>query len=182
MKKILFLLLFLLILFFPKTASSADEFVTDVDVQYQVLDSGITKVIHKISIENLFTNLYATSYNLTLENINPTNIKAIYKGNEIEAITKVRDKNIDISINFDDAIVGKGKIRTFEIIYENSKFAQRTGEVWEISIPKLSSNSNFKSYNLSLSIPETFGLEAYISPKPTTTLRESGKFIYKFNK
>jgi len=182
MKRILFLFLCLLILFFPKTASSAGEFATDVDVQYQVLDSGITKVIHKISIENLFTNLYATSYNLTLENINPTNIKAIYKGKEIETITKVRGKNMDISINFDDAVVGKGKKRTFEIIYENSEFAQRTGEVWEITIPKLSSNSNFRSYNLSLSIPETFGLEAYVSPRPITTLRESGKFIYKFNK
>ena len=182
MKRIVFIFLSLLIIYFPKTVSSAGEFVTDVDVEYQVLDSGITRVIHKISIENLFTNLYATSYNLSLENINPANIKAIYNGKEIETTAKIRDKNTDISLNFDDAIVGKGKTRTFEIIYENSAFAQRTGEVWEISIPKLSGSSDFRLYNLSLSVPETFGLEAYISPRPTTTLTESGRLIYKFNK
>ena len=182
MKKFLFTFLFLLILFLPKTIYSADEFVTDVDVEYRVLNSGITKVVHKISIENLFTNLYATSYKLTLENISPTNIKAIYNGKEFLPSVKARDKSIDIDINFDDAVVGKGKIRTFEIIYENSAFAQRTGEVWEISIPKLSSNSDYRSYNLSLSVPETFGLEAYVSPKPVTTTTESGRYIYKFNK
>lgn len=182
MKKIIFSLLFTLIFVFPKNIYSANEFTTNVDVEYFILDSGITKVTHKISVENLFTNLYATSYNLSLENINPTNVKVIYQNKEIIPSVKKRDKNTDITINFDDAIVGKGKTRTFEIVYENSSFAQRTGEVWEISIPKLSSNSDFKSYNLSLSVPETFGLEAYVSPKPIQTITESGRYIYKFNK
>jgi len=182
MKKIFSIFLLTIILFFPKSVSSADEFITDADVEYQILDSGITRVIHKISIENLFTNLYATSYNLTLENINPTNVKVIYNNKEIVPTVKTRDKNTDISLNFNDAIVGKGKRRTFQIIYENSAFAQRTGEVWEISIPKLSSNSNFRSYNLSLSIPNSFGLEAYISPRPTSSTNESGRLIYKFDK
>lgn len=182
MKKLLYILFFLVIFCFPKIVSSAGEFITDVDVEYYVLDSGVTRVVHKITLENIFTNIYATSYNLTLENINSLNVKAIYNGKELAPIVKTRDKNTDISLNFDDAIVGKGKKRSFEIIYENSAFAQRTGEVWEISIPKLSSNTDFRTYNLTLSVPETFGLEAYISPKPIDTLNESGRLIYHFNK
>jgi hypothetical protein len=182
MKKYLFILLSLVIFCFPKIANSAGEFITDVDVEYYVLDSGVTRVVHKITLENIFTNIYATSYNLTLENINSLNVKAIYHGKELTPIVKTRDKNTDISLNFDDAIVGKGKKRNFEIIYENSAFAQRTGEVWEISIPKLSSNTDFRTYNLTLSVPETFGLEAYISPKPVSSLNDSGRLIYHFNK
>lgn len=182
MKKLLFVLFSLLIFCFPKIVNSAGEFITDVDVEYYVLDTGVTRVVHKISLENLFTNLYATSYNLTLENINSLNVKAIYNGKELTPTVKTRDKNTDIILNFDDAIVGKGKKRNFEIIYENSAFAQRTGEVWEISIPKLSSNTDFRTYNLTLSVPETFGLEAYISPKPMNSINESGRLVYKFNK
>lgn len=182
MKKLVYIIFSLLIFCFPKVASSAGEFITDVDVEYHVLDTGVTRVTHKISLENIFTNLYATSYNLSLENINLLNVKALYNGKELTPTIKTRDKNTDIILNFDDAIVGKGKKRSFEIIYENSVFAQRTGEVWEISIPKLSSNADYRTYNLTLSVPETFGLEAYISPKPVNKLSDSGRLIYNFNK
>ena len=76
---------------------------------------------------------------------------------------KQKGSKTDVEIIFPDAIVGKGKKRYFEIVYENSKFAQRTGEVWEIAIPRLSADVDFRSYNLTLSVPSSFGLEAYIS-------------------
>jgi len=182
MKKIILFILFLFYIFLPKNLLSAGEFSTDVNVEYFVLDSGITRVTHDITVENLFTNLYATSYNLSLENINPTNVKTIYNGREIEHIIKNRDKFTDITINFNDAVVGKGKKRNFQVIYENTSFAQKTGEVWEISIPKLSFDSDFKNYNLTFSVPESFGLEAYISPKPTSFEKASGRYIYRYNK
>jgi len=184
MKRFFLFIFFWLIVFFsfPTNIFAEEEFVTDVDVEFYVLDSGITQVIHDITVENVFTNIYATSFNLTLENINPTNVTAIYEGKNLTPIVKKRDKNTDITVNFNDAVVGKGKKRDFKIIYENVSFAQKTGEVWEITIPKLSSQAKFRSYNLTLSIPESFGLEAYISPKPWSSLKSDGRYIYKFNK
>jgi hypothetical protein len=182
MKKIILFILFLFYILLPKSILSAGEFSSDVNVEYFVLDGGITRVTHDITVENLFTNLYATSYNLTLENINPTNVKTVYNGREIEHIIKNRDKFTDITINFNDAVVGKGKKRNFQVIYDNASFAQKTGEVWEISIPKLSFDSDFRNYSLTFSVPESFGLEAYISPKPLLFEKTSGRYVYKYNK
>ncbi|KKR57633.1 MAG: Transglutaminase-like protein, partial [Candidatus Woesebacteria bacterium GW2011_GWC2_40_30] len=83
---------------------------------------------------------------------------------------------------FPDSSVGKGTQRHFTITYENSSFAVRTGEVWEISIPRLGDQTNFRNYQLILKIPKSFGLEAYISPKPDSSeLGESG-YVYSFGR
>ncbi|MFC1624830.1 transglutaminase family protein [Patescibacteria group bacterium] len=183
MKKFLIIFFsFFVFLVFPKEIIAENEFISDIEVEYNVLETGITKVTHKISLENVFTNLYATSYNLSLENINPQNVKVIYNDSILEPVVKTRDKITDININFEDAIVGKGKKRVFEIIYENSSFAQRTGEVWEISIPKLSSEANFRTYDFVLSVPRSLGLEAYISPKPISSIQKEDSYFYRFNK
>ena len=182
-KKFLLTTLFLfLLLIFPHKILAEGEFITDINVEYKVVSTGITHVKHNVSLENVMTNLYATSYNLLLENIEPANIKATYQGKEINTSVKTKGLNTEISINFDDAVVGKGKKRIFEITYENSHFAQRTGEVWEISIPKLSTKADFRTYSLTLNIPETFGQEAYISPKPRSIKKETDRRIYVFDR
>lgn len=181
-KYLLSIIIFLIFFIFPSVLNAENEFLTDIDVEYFVHDNGVTRVTHNVTIENLFTNIYATSYNFTLENINPLNVRATYQNKEITPFVKNRDKNIDITINFDDSVVGKGKKREFQIIYENPSFAQRTGEVWEISIPKLSSDADFRSYNLKLNVPQSFGLEAYISPKALSFNMLNDRLIYEFNK
>ena len=183
LKKIfLFFVLSFLLLVFPRHSLAAGEFATDVTVNYKIEKGGTTFVSHLISLENLFSDLYATSYSLVLDNIEPKNI-SVFEGSKALPfkLSKEGAKN-SLTIDFPEALVGKGEKRIFTVLFEEAGFAARTGEVWEISIPRLSSDENFRSYNVSFSVPATFGTEAYISPKPKEVKTEEGRVIYFFEK
>ncbi|MCX6706042.1 MAG: transglutaminase family protein [Candidatus Woesebacteria bacterium] len=158
------------------------EFRTDVDVTYKVQETGITTVTNKITLENLFTNLYATSYTLILDNIKPANLIVSEVGKNLPFEVKTDGSKTNIVISFPNSLVGKGNKRIFSVSYDDSTIAQRTGEVWEISIPRLSSDSSFTLYNLSFLVPNSFGEEAYISPSPERKEIKDGFKVYTFNK
>jgi len=181
--KFLVFLLLSAFYFLPSSVSAQDEFFVDANVIYSVQESGKTLVTHNVTLENNFSNLYATTYTLGLENIDATNVKAESDKGVVFPTEISKDEDItNIKVTFPDSSVGKGTQRHFTITYENSSFAVRTGEVWEISIPRLGDQTNFRNYQLILKIPKSFGLEAYISPKPDSSeLGESG-YVYSFGR
>jgi hypothetical protein len=168
---------------FPAKTFAQNEFSVDSSVTYAVSDSGKTTVTHEITLENNFSTLYATTYTLSLENIQANNIKA-YSANKqlLTTDTEKVGNKIDIKVAFPDAVVGQGAKRHFFISYENSTFALRTGEVWEISIPRLGDQNTFRNYKIFLKVPDSFGLEAYISPKPSSFSDIDGFKNYSFTK
>lgn len=169
-------------LLFTGAVHAAGEFTTDFDVTYKVKDTGITEVQNKITLTNVFSNLYATSYSVILDSITPTDIKAFDLNGPLEIVKNTTDKTTSIEVKFKDPVVGKDKTRTFWVVFSESSFAIRTGEVWEVSIPRLSENAEFSSYYISLEVPESFGQEAYISPNPRESTQDSGYLKFKFNK
>lgn len=188
-RKIKFLCLALFLLFsvhysliiYPTKA--AGEFSTDLDVTYKVNESGITEVINKVTLTNIFSNLYATSYSIVLDSINPANARAYSAEGTAYSLNKTTDNDkTTLRVEFPDTVVGKDKSRTFYISFEESSFAVRTGEVWEISIPRLSEDATFNSYNLNLQVPEKLGLEAYMSPVPREKTNTNSYLNYNFNK
>ncbi len=171
--------LFLLLSFIPKNALAQENFATDVTVEYKFDESGVTTVTHNVTLENLFSNIYATSYKLILENIDPQNARAYEAGKELK-LTSLKDGNsTSLLAEFADSVVGKGKTRNFAITFDNKSFAVRTGEVWEISIPRLSTSDTFRKYSVRLLVPTSFGNEAYISPTPTSLEKSGNYIIYK---
>ena len=182
-KKIAFgIIALLLLLVAPSHIYAQEEFIIDVNVNYSVQNTGITKVVHTITLENAQSNLYAQSYLLSLENINPIN-PASFEGDTQLPLTKTeKDDAVALQVEFADAVVGKGKKRTFTISFDESSFASRTGEVWEISIPRLSESNDFRSYNVNLIVPSSFGTEAYISPDPQNINSGENTIAYNFNK
>ena len=182
-KFLVFVFLFLSLFFFRANSALAQgEFVTDVHVEYRILQGGTTQVTHNFSLENTTANMYATSYKLVLENIDPKDIKA-FKGTSVLKTELEEDgETTTLNVIFDDAVVGKGKIQNFRVVFTNSSFATRTGEVWEISIPRLSGSNSFRTYSVNMVIPDSFGNEAYMSPKPSSKETSDGVVIYKFDK
>ncbi|WKZ25848.1 MAG: transglutaminase-like domain-containing protein [bacterium] len=188
MKRVSTFIIFLLFLFavhtflFSRPVKAAGEFVTDFDVTYKVKNSGVTEVVNKVTLTNVFSNLYATSYSIVLDSITPQNIRA-YDVNGPLTVNKTQNANTtSIEVVFSDSVVGKDKSRTFWVAFDESSFAIRTGEVWEISIPRLAENADFSSYFINLEIPESLGQEAYISPKPRSSVKEGELLKYRFNK
>lgn len=167
----------------PSSICAEDEFSVDANVTYDVQESGKTIVTQAISLENNFSNLYATSYTLNLENITVENAKA-FSDTGISYPTEVTkdEESTSIKVTFPDSSVGKGAFRHFTISYENSSFAIRTGEIWEIAVPKLGDQTNFRNYTLSLKIPKSYGLEAYISPTPDSSEVSDSGYVYIYSK
>ena len=160
-----------------------NEFSVDATVTYEVQDSGNTVVIHNIVLENNFSTLYATTYSLGLENIDIQNVVASdSKGSSIPVEVQKDGQTTNIIVKFSDAVVGKGVTRHFSVSYENSSFALRTGEIWEVSVPRLGLDNTFMSYKVILKVPASFGLEAYISPRPATTDTTNQGITYTFNR
>jgi hypothetical protein len=163
-------------------ARAQSEFAVDSVVTYNVQDSGRTTVSHTITLENNFSTIYATTYSLSLENIDVQNVSAQdSSGNSIPVDVQIDGSTTTLKVNFSDAVVGKGNKRHFIISYENGNFAVRTGEIWEVSVPRLSSASSFRSYRVVLRIPASFGLEAYISPQPSSRQNQASGITYTFN-
>lgn len=176
---IIFLFLTLSSLLIPNYLLAEDEFAVSAEVSYRIQESGKTLVTHNITLENLFSTLYATTYMLSLENIVTENVKS-NPNNKVE-IEKNGDST-QVKLTFNDVVVGRGEKRQFFISYENPSFAIKTGEVWEISIPKIEGSDNFRSYGINLEIPKSFGDKAYISPDPIGQEANDTHLIYKFLK
>jgi hypothetical protein len=170
-------------LFFTNRVIAQTDFITDVSVSYKLSETGKTAVTHEVMLTNASSTVYATSYTLSLENIEADNLKAYgNQGNTYDAqVTKEGDRTY-IKITFPDSVVGKGATRHFFISYDNGSFATRTGEVWEVSIPRLNEQNPFRNYSVKLIVPLGFGLEAYISPKPASLVADGSERIYTFTK
>ena len=182
----IFVVLLLSTLYFVLCTSQVradDAFAVDAKVNYKVEETGKTLVTHDITLENLYSTLYATTYTLSLENINAQNISAIDdQGRAIKFENKQDGTKLNLTLNFSDAVVGKGSKRHFLITYENGSFAVKTGEVWEISIPRIALDSSFRNYDIELLVPDSFGQEAYISPQPFVSSDNNGYKSYSFSK
>lgn len=185
-KKIFSLVLAFIFLFavrnFQLTLHAQEQFAIDSNVVYKVEAGGQTLVTHDITLENLYSDFYATSYTLSLQNINANNPKAYDNNGDLNLDVKNETDKTTLKVTFRDAVVGKGKIRHFFITYQEDSFASRTGEVWEISVPKLSNENSFRNYSVTLNVPLSFGLEAYISPKPQSSFVSDGSRVYTFDK
>jgi hypothetical protein len=184
MKKIILFLIFLFFLLFTSaiTVNAEGEFTTDFDVTYQVKETGATEVINKIILTNVFSNLYATSYSIILDSMDPVNVKAFDLSGPLE-FNEIKDgTKTSLEVKFKDQVVGKDKSRTFWVSFEESSFAVRTGEVWEISIPRISKEAKFSSYYVTILVPEKLGQEAYISPNPKNKTNQNGYLKYSFNR
>ena len=181
MKKIKYFLLttfaLISVFFFVRTSFAQNEFSVDATVTYSVQETGKTIVTHDIVLENNLSSLYATVYTLGFENIGAEDVTAKdTEGKPIPVEVNKDGVKTTIKVNFSDAVVGKGAQRHFSVSYVNSDFAVRTGEIWEVSIPRLDEANSFRNYKTVLKIPASFGLEAYISPKPiSSNTSEDGK-------
>lgn len=167
---------------FTDRALAQNEFNTDVYVLYSVGEGGVTTVDQTITLENAFSNLYATNYTLVLENIQPRNPRAFDSSRTLTLNSRKEGIKTYLEVKFDDAVIGRGNKRIFHIVFEDNSFAVRTGEVWEIDIPKLTSEESFRNYTLDLSVPTSLGKLAYMSPTAIGTRFSEGRAIYNFEK
>lgn len=183
MKRFVIFLIFLVILLLsPRAIYAQEKFKTSISSLYDVSEDGKTHVTHEVLIENLTTDYYAGKFKLNIEGIDPVNPKAYENGSETSLTIDKKDNLTSLEIIFSDAVVGVGNKKSFSLVFEDSSLAAKTGDVWEISIPKIGNPDSFDSYAASLIVPKSFGIVAYISPEPIDSNTEGAKNVYFFEK
>lgn len=151
---------------------ASGEFQADYDVQYDISPSGVTIVTQNITLTNKQTNLYPQKYSIVIDSTKIQNVIA-YDNNQIVPtdITQ-KDGKTEIVLTFNDKVVGLGKQLTFTLRFENGDIAQKNGSIWEVNIPGVAADADIASYTVSLSVPPSFGPNAYMTPLPA----ESGRW------
>jgi len=181
-KRLFLILVFLFTLIFPKSIQAQSEFFIDSDVTYSVSAKGLTTVTHNVTLENVFKDLYATTYTLSLQGINPMNASVFENDKKLNLETIKEGNTTNLKITFDEPTLGKGAQKRFRVTYENNQLATKTGDVWEVAIPGLTSLDSYRNYHVTLFTPLAFGSNAYISPNPYETSQNASSNIYKFKK
>src|SRR3990167_3217611 len=129
-------------------AYAAEDFFTTFSTTYDVSTDGTSTVTQNIKLTNKLSNVYATKYALEIGSTRLRKVVAFDRGNNpiSHTLTTTDNKSI-IVVNFDDKIVGKGQTQDFTIKYENPDASQKNGQILEINIPKLTSESQIDSYD-----------------------------------
>ena len=112
----------------------------------------------------------------------PQNIVVTQDGQNLDFLLYEEDDITKIKILFKKLNIGKSKKTNLKINFEDDRISTRTGEIWEVSIPKIKDLEIFRNYDLKLKIPKNFGEEAYITPEPKSVENHEKFFIYEYKK
>ena len=174
------LAVFLVILVVPRVYA-AEEFATSYDVTYEVGTDGVTQVTEKISLRNKTEEYYANQFKLIIGATQVFDIKAQDEGGSLEVTSNQKDTSTEISVKFNQQVVGLNKVFPWTLQFKSKDFAQNIGKVWEVTAPRVSSSSNLDSYKLTLSVPIQFGEPESISPTPNDITVSAGKRLLTFD-
>ncbi len=147
-------------------ALAAGEFQADYDVQYAVSPTGKTIVTQQVRLINQLPNYYPQEYSLILDSDKISNVIAYDDGGIITPVLSVKDGKTHITLAFNVKAIGLGKSLTFSLRYEHDGVASKNGSIWEVYVPGIVNDPDIGTYDVTLSIPPSFGPAAYLSPKP----------------
>ncbi|MBU1000835.1 transglutaminase-like domain-containing protein [Patescibacteria group bacterium] len=181
-KKIALVVVFLVFIVLPQRIFAASEFSTSYDVLYDIDESGITTVTEKVVLENLTSQYYANQFKLTIGATQISDIKAADPGGELDITSQQKDTITTIGVKFNQQVVGLGKTLPWTLSFKSRDFAEKVGKVWEVRVPRISSTTNLEAFNLTLSVPQSFGQPSSISPSPKTQTVSSGRIFLTFEK
>jgi len=167
LKKLLslgFLIAFLLA-FSPRRVL-AQEFLFDYDVYYTVSDRGATRVRQNITITNQETNVYAQNYTLTLPTTEINSISASDALGSIDPLVTQNEGQTTITVPFNQKVVGRDNQLYFNLSYQHDDVVRRFGRIKEVIISGVESKQDIHSYQVHLSVPDSWGKPAYLTPSP----------------
>jgi len=175
------LLLFLVsLLIFAKPSLAQSEFTTNYTVDYSIRPNGVTHTRFDITLTNRLSNIYASEFSLSIGSTQLQAIQTFNQAGDLEPKITQGNKTTNIVIPFKDKVLGKNKSQIFTLEFDSLDFSHQLGSVWEISIPKLSKTDSLQSYQLTLSVPNSFGKPATISPQPLSQTSSDDYTTYRF--
>ena len=161
---------------------AASEFQTDYKVTYQVQADGKTDVTQNIILKNKTSNFYADKFELKIGSTQVENVKAQDIAGPMETGVKFENNITTISVKFNQRVIGIGKTLPWTLSYDSKELATRSGEIWEVSIPRVAKSQDVNSYEAVVVVPASFGKLAFTAPEPTDKSQNSAIQSFTFSK
>jgi transglutaminase-like putative cysteine protease len=167
---------------FIHTTFADQEFTTDYNIKYTFGEDGVTQAEQKISITNLRNDIVATTYSLDIKQIRLYDISASDDKNNLDVTQDSNNDETKLDVHLGKFTVGQGRQNNFTIKYSTKDISYKIGDIWNINIPRSQTLDATSSYNVSISIPKSFGPKIFISPTPINIEQLTDNTIYYFNK
>ncbi|EKD43642.1 MAG: hypothetical protein ACD_72C00192G0001 [uncultured bacterium] len=151
---------------FPKGTFALAKFNTTYQIYYQIEDSGKTHVKFVINQKNNLSVVYATNFGLSVNETKIENIRVLDEGTSVTPDVIKSLNQTSISFPFTSKVVGKDKNHTFTIEYYTTDITIKSGNTWQIDIPRLEPDENVTEQTVYLTVPSGFSDPTYIDPKP----------------
>src|SRR5688572_26071892 len=134
------------------TVTAAEEFNLSANVEYKFRDDGTANITSAITIKNKSSNFFPKKFNYKLSGIKPNNISVYESGRKLQFAEELKGDGTNLSITFPTQSIGLDQEQTFVINFEANTLVKRSGEVVEVTVPKLENPDTFADYKLSVSV------------------------------
>ena len=166
----------------PADILADGEFQTDYDVNYKVDEGGKTEVIQTITLENKTANYYADRFELKIGSIKVEDVQAEDGIGAIDPQVKFEENVSTIALKLNERVIGLGKKVTINLTYSSAELATKSGQIWEVSIPRLAKSPDLNNYSAEMTVPISFGPVAFAVPEPKTHAETAKTQIFTFDK
>lgn len=173
-----------------KPAIASDNFNYNINVNYIVSPDSNTLVKETYNITNKTSTQYLDSIRVSTPSTDVSNIQVYYgNGSSIpfETTRITQDKSgykydyTEIKVNFNRANVGQGLNWSFVIQYNTPDIVENKGRANVVYIPGISPE-NRDEYNVSLTVPNSFGTIHGFGRLPKLTNQNPTNRTYSFSK
>lgn len=164
---VLTLLAIIFLLLLPRRVLADNEFTTAYHVTFAVGSNGTTTVTENITLKNLTDQYYASNLSLVIGSTSIFDISANdQQGGVLETSIDKKGTKTSIRVKFGSQVVGRGKEQQVILTFKSNDFAENIGKTWQVSLPRAPESSGIESYDVLLSVPQSFGDPTSISPTP----------------
>jgi len=154
----------------------------DYDTTYTVNEDLSTSVNQQINLTNLTDDSFAASYSINLKNMDVSNFTAYDEYGAMETTQRQIEDERSLNVIFNRIGIGVDTKKYFEVNYNTSSIASKTGRVLNIYIPKASASEISNTYNVAVKVPTKYGKNIFSSPKPVAKEESGDYYTYTFDK
>ncbi len=165
-----------------KIYASSSSYSANYNILYNISRDGETNVTYNISLTNLTSTEYASSYSLSVPNTDITNLSVTDSyGNPLNYTENVSKGITTIVTNFSSVVYGYGTSQNWVISYKTNQIALIHGKLTNIVIPGFVNNPIYGNITTTIDVPDTLGKVNFSSPTNPQITQENGYYSLFYN-
>jgi excinuclease ABC subunit C len=165
---------------FPVKVFASTDFLIDFRSRYDVSREGVTRVRHEVTVTNETANAFISEYALSIGSTNVAGIVAFDQTSTLPVSRRMTERSTLITVDLEPRpAIGAGRAKQFSIEYENNDIATVVGKVLEVNIPKIADAREFRSYEVTLVVPDRYGKPTSVLP-PASTVLDRDRYVLTF--